>query len=210
MKNNEDINHVWNIAFFYFFGVLLIWFFISPMIYGSFLHTSEANEINPDIEEIEVDTVLRCVSYTPIFDKDGSKSYEVTFRSYDYNSIFTCIIKAEEVEIKHNIEKDAKYEGKIKIAYLKEIFESYLKVNNKTDLTDEEKNAELIVFLKSYNNRSFSIAYDAEFMYSKDLELKEKADYINEMIAEANKKVKIKETPFVIIEKHTVSENIEE
>lgn len=110
---------------------------------------------------VETDTTFRCVSYTPIFDKEGGKQYEVRFKDMNSNLYFTSVVSASEIDEKGNIVEDAKYEGTISYLYAESAF-----VETTKDMEQKDKDKRIVSLLNGKSEyASFGKISGIDFMY---------------------------------------------
>lgn len=104
---------------------------------------------SPNISVVERDTEFRCISYTPVYDKDGTKQYEVKFKDTNSTLYITSIIPASEVDDFNRISEDARYKATVSYLYIENLFEDILK-----DLPEKDKKERLIVLLSGQSEYS--------------------------------------------------------
>lgn len=163
-KNSNNIeNNVVNT-----FIMMLFWLFVWMVILNiTYPKTAGVENIsmnlsNSEIKTVEKDTVFRCSTFTPIYDKNGDKKYEVRFSDINSNLTFTSIVDDSEVDEKHNIEKDARYKGTITYFYLDKAFDSVL-----STVEEENKKNRILAILGSKSDLvKYSEISKIDFMYS--------------------------------------------
>lgn len=148
----------------------LIWMLIFFLCWYSMFTVSPKEQIelktekydSVEIGRIEEDCILRCLGYTPIFEENGTKNYEVRFRVDILNIMVKCIVPAKEIDELHNIEEDAKYKGTVEFAYFKNYVDNFIK-----ELEGKEKEDFIKKFLQS--NSEYREVANISFMYSEYL-----------------------------------------
>lgn len=125
---------------------------------------------------VETDTTFRCVSYTPIFDKEGGKQYEVRFKDMNSNLYFTSVVSASEIDEKGNIVEDAKYEGTISYLYAESAF-----IETTKDMEQKDKDKRIVSLLNGKSEyASFGKISGIDFMYGEGV-----VEYTYEKAAES-------------------------
>lgn len=163
LDNNKKFENKFNRnkgEFLFFLIILCVYWLSFIPITGA-----ESEPYKFDTVEIGVktqDCVLRCIGYNPLFESNGSKNYEVRFRVESKGVVVKCVIPAKEIDELHNIEVDAKYKGKIELAYLKNNLDSLT-----STLNENEKEEYISKFLDS-NKQCWEIS-KIDFMYSEYL-----------------------------------------
>ena len=149
--------------------LILCAFWVLSMNLQLFVSTG-GNETSLDVTngvicEVEVDDVFTCVKYTPVFEADGTKKYEVRFRTSD-SYYFTALVDGSEVDEKGNIEENAKYKGVITYAYIDKAFEERTK-----EMSEEEKSDCIVNLLNSKSEYAkYGDVIDIDFMYGDYIE----------------------------------------
>ena len=188
MNTNNNLNAQWKTV-----GVLLIFIYCLTFLYLSkyFLNLNAAFvnyydiTITDEMSYTDVETSLRCLNYTPIVDKKGNTTYETLFISNDYKYKITCILNENQIRDIQSREKDAKYEGTLKVVYAKDIFER--KIDNFEDLSIEEVDKEIHRLFTAENLKPFFGIYDVDFAYSKQMQsVDTEEDCINSIIDSIN------------------------
>lgn len=163
-KNSTNMeNNVVNIFIMALFW-LFTWMFILNLSYPTKIASEKVsfNLADSTIQTVEKDTVFRCSTFTPIYDKNGDKKYEVRFSDINSNLIFTSIVDDSEVDEKHNIEKDARYKGTITYLYIDKAFDNVL-----STVEEENKENRILAILGSKSDLvKYSEISKIDFMYS--------------------------------------------
>lgn len=132
---------------------------------------------------VDKDTTFRCTAYTPIFDKEGVKQYEVRFKDMNSDLYFTAVVNASEIDEKGNIEKDAKYQGTVSYLYVENVFENVVK-----DMDETQKDNRIISLLNGKSEySSFGTISTIDFMYGEgvsEYSYEKATEYLNKYIEE--------------------------
>lgn len=163
-KNSTNMeNNVVN-AFIMMFFLLSVWMVILDITYPTKVGSEKVslNLADSTIQTVEKDTVFRCSTFTPIYDKNGDKKYEVRFKDIHSNFMFTAIVDDSEIDEKHNIEKDAKYEGTITYLYIDKAFDNIL-----STVEEENRESRILDIISSQSELAkYSEISKVDFMYS--------------------------------------------
>ena len=166
------------------FNMLCLSLFGSQQVNSSIL-TSEMLESlkTATYTLVDKDTTFRCTAYTPIFDKEGVKQYEVRFKDLNSDLYFTAVVDASEIDEKGNIEKDAKYQGTVSYLYVENVFENVVK-----DMDETQKDNRIISLLNGKSEySSFGTISTIDFMYGEgvsEYSYEKATEYLNKYIEE--------------------------